>query len=90
MPVGGQGEGGPDGGPENPAHIISRLFECLAQVCSALGLFSLAALFYAHSVEIVRHLAPGAPQHSPVPTLMRQWQLLLQWPLRTCTGMLLY
>lgn len=61
MPVGGQGDGGPDGAPDMPAHIISRLYECLAQVCSALGLFSMAAFFYAHSVEIVRHLPPGAP-----------------------------
>jgi hypothetical protein len=50
-------------GPEEygcPWQTISRLYELLAQVCAALGLNSVSALFYSLSVQSVMHLPPGA------------------------------
>jgi hypothetical protein len=42
-----------------PFQTISRLYELLAQVCAALGLNSVSALFYSLSVQSVMHLSPS-------------------------------
>lgn len=42
-----------------PWQTISRLYELLAQVCAALGINSVSALFYSLSVQSVMHLNPS-------------------------------